>query len=50
MRTSFNLSNFQDEDDRAIFDLIKGSPETSALALSDHLDRTKIDVTAVLDE
>ena len=48
---SFNLSNCNDEDTRAVFDLIRGSPEGNVQALTAHLERTQdvIDITALFN-
>ena len=50
-RTSFDISNLQDDDERAIFDLITGSPDGKADELAAHLERTKthLDITALFN-
>ena len=45
------MSNLQDHDDRSVFDMIRRCSEEDAVALADHLERTKthIDVTALFN-
>ena len=50
--TPLNLSSLQDEDDRAVFDLIRKSKDNNADALANHLQRTKnhLDVTSMFND
>ena len=49
-KTSFDLDNCHDENERATFDLIKGCPDEQVFhTLNDHLERARFDLTALFN-